>query len=256
MGESDVLKSFKLDGRVAMVTGGASGIGKGIGEALGAAGARVAITDFNEDAANETVKEFTEQGREAMPVVMDVTDSSQVRRGVDELIAAWNGIDILVNSAGIAIKATALDYPEEDWDRIIAVNLKGTFLPMQTVARHMASRKRGKVINIASIGSFVAYPGSMAYLASKGGVAQLTRSFALELADQNVQVNAIAPTLCNTPMTKRVRSDTADYFVERTPMGRMAEPEDMGGAAVYLASDASNMVTGHILAVDGGFLIA
>ena len=253
---SDVLKSFKLDERVAMVTGGASGIGNGIATAFGEVGARVAIADFDGDAAEETARGLTAQGKDAMSVPMDVTDSSQVRRGVEELISAWGGIDILVNSAGIAIKGAALDYREEDWDRIIAVNLKGTFLPMQAVGRHMANRKRGKIINLASIGSFVAYPGSVAYLASKGGVAQLTRSFALELAEQNVQVNAIAPTLCNTPMTKRVRSDTADYFVERTPMGRMAEPEDVAAAAVYLASDASNMVTGHILAVDGGFLIA
>jgi gluconate 5-dehydrogenase len=253
---SGILELFKLDGRVAMVTGGASGIGKGIAAALGEAGARVAIADFDGDAAEETARAFAEQGQESMCLTMDVTDRTQVRRGVGELISAWGGIEILVNSAGIAIKGAALDYSEEDWDRIIAVNLKGTFLPMQSVGRHMAERKRGKIINLASIGSFVAYPGSMAYLASKGGVAQLTRSFALELAAQNVQVNAIAPTLCNTPMTKRVRSDTADYFVDRTPMGRMAEPEDVAAAAVYLASDASNMVTGHILAVDGGFLIA
>lgn len=253
---SDLTTAFRLDNRVAMITGGGSGIGKGIAESMAAVGARVAIADTNIEAAAATVKELGLQGREAIAIDMDVTDSAQVQRGVDELIATWGQIDALVNSAGIAIKNTALDYLEDDWDRIIAVNLKGTFLPMQIVARHMVERGRGKVINLASIGSFVAYPGSMAYLASKGGVAQLTKSFALELADLNVQVNAIAPTLCNTPMTKSVRSDTSDYFIDRTPVGRMAEPEEVGAAAVYLASDASNMVTGHILAVDGGFLIA
>ena len=161
-----------------------------------------------------------------------------------------------MNSAGIAIKGTAIDYLESAWDAVISTNLKGTFLTCQAVGRHMVERRRGKIVNLASIGSLVAYPHSVAYLASKGGVAQLTKAFAVELAPFNVQVNAIAPSLFDTPLVRRVRSDSASlsYFIERTPLGRMGKPEELKGAAIFLASDASSMVTGHILLVDGGFM--
>ena len=247
---------FDLTARVALVTGGGSGIGQGIACGLAAAGSRVVVADIDVESARSTVARIREEGGEASAEQMDVTRRAEVEQVVERVLGDGGAVDILVNSAGIAIKGTALGYAEEDWDRIIDVNLKGTFLPMQVVGRHMASRGSGKIINIASIGSFVAYPGSMAYLASKGGVAQLTKSFALELAHRNVQVNAIAPCLMDTPMTKTVRSDTADYFIDRTPMGRMGKTEELVGAAIYLASDASSLVTGHVLAVDGGFLIA
>lgn len=247
---------FDLTARVALVTGGGSGIGRGIARGLAGAGSRVVVADIDVESARSTVARIEAEGGRASAVQMDVTRSAMVEEVVQGVLRDGGAVDILVNSAGIAIKGTALDYAEEDWDRIIAVNLKGTFLPMQVVGRHMAARGSGKIINIASIGSFVAYPGSMAYLASKGGVAQLTKSFALELAPRNVQVNAIAPCLMDTPMTTKVRSDTADYFIDRTPMGRMGRTEELVGAAIYLASEASSLVTGHILAVDGGFLIA
>ena len=247
---------FELDGRVALVTGGGSGLGQAISCGLAAAGARVAVTDRNLDGAGETLELIQQQGGQARADLMDVKDRPRIERVVADVIREWQAIDILVNSAGLAIKGTVLDYAESDWDEIIAINLKGTFLTMQIVGRHMAARKRGKIINLASIGSFVAYPGSVAYLASKGGVAQLTKSFALELAPVNVQVNAIAPSLFDTPQIRRVRPDSSatDYFVQRTPIGRQGQPEEVVGAAIFLASDASPMVTGHTLAVDGGYL--
>ena len=195
---------------------------------------------------------------DAFAIQVDVTNKSQVEDAVTGVIENWGSIDILVNCAGRAIRGTALDYKEEDWNTIIDVNLKGTFFCCQAAGRHMVSQRSGKIINIASIGGFIAYPGSIAYLASKGGVVQLTRGFAVELAPYNVQVNAIAPSLFDTAMVAGTRSDSESqsYFMTRTPAGRKGRPEEIIGAAIFLAADCSGMVTGHTLAVDGGFLSA
>jgi NAD(P)-dependent dehydrogenase (short-subunit alcohol dehydrogenase family) len=247
---------FNLNDRVALVTGGGSGLGQAIACGLAAAGARLVVTDLSLEGAFETRDKIQEQGGEAYAERMDVTNRSEIEEVAANVQQKWGSIAILVNSAGIAIRGTVLDYAESDWDKIIAVNLKGTFLPSQVAARQMVEERQGKIINLASIGAFIAYPGSMAYLASKGGVAQLTKSFALELAPFNIQVNAIAPCLFDTPLVSRVRADSKQYFIDRTPAGRMGQPEDIVGAAVFLASDTSSMVTGHILSVDGGYLIA
>lgn len=251
-------EQFQLKGRSALVVGGGSGLGEAIAGGLAAAGARVAVADISIESAERVAQNVLQQGGEARSEKLDVTSRAEVERVVSGVVEAWGAVDILVNSAGIAIKETALDYPEAAWDKIIATNLKGTFLTCQAAGRQMAERKRGKIINIASIGAMIAYPGSIAYLASKGGVAQLTKGFAVELAPFNVQVNAIAPSLFNTPMVHKTRSDSGSqsYFVSRTPAGRLGEPPEIIGSAVFLASDASNMVTGHILAVDGGYLSA
>jgi gluconate 5-dehydrogenase len=197
-------------------------------------------------------------GGEAQAQELDVTRKKDVERVVERAIQQFGGIDILVNCAGRAIRATALDYSEQDWDTIIDVNLKGTFLCCQAVAKHMVERRSGKIINLASIGGFIAYAGSIAYLASKGGVVQLTKGFAVELAPFNIQVNAIAPALFETPMMAGSRADSESqrYFMDRTPLGRRGQPEEIVGAAIFLAASSSSMVTGHTLAVDGGFLSA
>jgi NAD(P)-dependent dehydrogenase (short-subunit alcohol dehydrogenase family) len=189
---------------------------------------------------------------------LDVGNKQEVDRAFDEAARSRGGVDVLVNCAGLAIRGTALDYKEEDYDTILRVNLKGTFLCCQAAGRQMAARRSGKIINIASIGGFIAYPGSIAYLASKGGVVQLTRGFAVELAPFNVQVNAIAPSLFETPMMAASRADSESqrYFMDRTPMGRRGRPEELVGAAIFLAANSSSMVTGHTLAVDGGYLSA
>ncbi len=251
-------EQFQLKGRSALVVGGGSGLGEAIAGGLAAAGARVAVADISIESAERVAQNVLQQGGEARSEKLDVTSRAEVERVVSGVVEAWGAVDILVNSAGIAIKETALDYPEAAWDKIIATNLKGTFLTCQAAGRQMAARKRGKIINIASIGAMIAYPGSIAYLASKGGVAQLTKGFAVELAPFNVQVNAIAPSLFNTPMVHKTRSDSGSqsYFVSRTPAGRLGEPPEIVGSAEFLASDASNRVTGHILAVDGGYLSA
>lgn len=249
---------FQLNGKTALVTGGGGGLGRAICRGLASAGARVAVTDSSPERARETARLIADDGSEAIAEALDVTSKTHVDEFVARVVGEWQGLDIIVNCAGRAIRGSAIDYTEADWDTIIDVNLKGTFLCCQAAARHMVERRRGKIINIASIGGFIAYPGSIAYLASKGGVVQLTRGFAVELAPYNVQVNAIAPSLFETAMTQGTRSDSESqrYFMDRTPVGRKGQPEEIIGAAIFLAADCSGMVTGHVLAVDGGFLAA
>ena len=249
---------FQLTGKTALVTGGGSGLGRAICCGLAEAGARIVAADISLANAEQTVSLVKEAGGEGQAEELDVTKKSIVEGVVDRAIHKWGAIDILVNCAGRAIRGTALDYSEQDWNTIIDVNLKGTFLCCQVVGKHMAERRSGKIINIASIGAFIAYAGSIAYLASKGGVVQLTKGFAVELASFNVQVNAIAPSLFDTPMMANSRSDSESqrYFMERTPIGRRGRPEEIVGAAIFLAAGSSSMVTGHTLAVDGGFLSA
>jgi gluconate 5-dehydrogenase len=252
------LDLFQLNGKTAVVTGGGGGLGQAICRGFASAGARVAVADSSFERAEETARLIANDGGEAIAESLDVTNKAQVDELVARIASEGQGLDIIVNCAGRAIRGTAIDYTEADWDAIIDVNLKGTFLCCQAAARHMVERRRGKIINIASIGGFVAYPGSIAYLASKGGVVQLTRGFAVELAPYNVQVNAIAPSLFETGMTQGTRSDPESqrYFMDRTPVGRKGQPEEIVGAAIFLAADCSGMVTGHVLAVDGGFLAA
>jgi NAD(P)-dependent dehydrogenase (short-subunit alcohol dehydrogenase family) len=249
---------FQLSGKRALVTGGGSGLGRAICRGFAEIGAKVAVADISFESADETVAMLGGGQSEVCSEKLDVSKKNEVERVVASVRQRWGEIDILVNCAGVAIRGTAIEYTEENWNKIISVNLTGTFFCCQVAARYMAQQRSGKIINIASIGGFVAYPGSIAYLASKGGVVQLTRGFAVELAPYNVQVNAIAPSLFDTPMVAGTRADSESqrYFMDRTPLGRKGRPEEIVGAAVFLAAECSSMVTGHTLAVDGGFLSA
>jgi NAD(P)-dependent dehydrogenase (short-subunit alcohol dehydrogenase family) len=254
-GGATVARLFNLAGQVAIVTGGGSGIGRAAAEILADAGAVVAVTDIDA-AASESVAAAIDNGATAHQV--DVADGDAVKKEFDAIAARHGRLDVLVSSAGIACRAPSETLAQADWERVMRVNLTGTFLCAQAAAVHMLARGSGSIINIASIMGFVGNPlyGNLAYHTSKGGVVNLTRTLAVEWAPRGVRVNAIAPCFVRTRLTEKLLSDPATErsLTELTPLGRIAEPQDMAGAVLYLASDASAMVTGHILAVDGGWL--
>jgi len=248
---------FSLKGEVAIVTGGGSGLGQAIAWGLADAGAQVAVADISLGAAEQTARQIEEGGGRSIALPVDVTQSAEVQSMAEKVLTDWKKIDTLVNSAGMVVRSPALDYPEEGWDRVLAVNLKGTFLCCQVVGKTMVARGKGSVINIASIGGLIGYPGCIAYLASKGGVIQLTRGLAVEWAKAGVRVNAIAPFVFDTPMVRPVKAKEPEHFqrmVDKAPMGRLGQAEEIIGASIFLASPASDLITGHVLAVDGGFL--
>lgn len=250
--------SFRLDDRVAFVTGAGSGMGQSFAIALAHAGADVAITELpgKESLAEETAGAVRAAGRRAMVLTLDVTKVSMIEAAVGTLIQNWGRIDILVNNAGMNIRKPALEVSESDWDSVLDTDLKGVFFCAQAVGRHMVQRGGGgKIVNMASQVGLVAYYTRAAYCAAKAGVINLTRALALEWAPYGINVNAIAPTFVNTPFVAKLLEDEsirADVL-HRIPLGRVAEPDDVTGAMIYLCSPAASMVTGHTLVVDGGW---
>jgi len=249
---------FGLEGRTAVVTGGGSGLGRSIAIALADAGANVCVWDLDGSHAAGTQALIEESaGRPAHGLVVDVTNEGSVAAGLESTLARWPAVDILVNSAGISHNDAATDISSETWQRVIDINLTGSMLCCQIVGRHMVERKSGSIINMASIMAIVAVSNKVAYNASKGAVAQMTKSLAVEWAEHNVRVNALAPAPFESPMFEYATSANPDLFKFMwtvSPFGRPGRPEEIMGPAVFLASDASSMVTGHVLAVDGGYL--
>lgn len=249
---------FRLDGKVAIVTGGASGMGEAMSHALAQSGATVVIADFDEAAAQATADSVSGRDYALHTAQVDVSDKASVDAVIAKVVEDHGSVDVVVNSAGIAGRFPAEDFPEDVYDRIIAVNLKGSFLVAQAAGRQMIAQGHGgSIINMASIGAFNAYPQASAYLQSKGGVLQLTRSLALEWFEHGIRVNALAPTIYATSMMAKGAKKTTvtqDFIDARQLIDRMGEPHEMAGAAVFLASRAAHMVTGHTLAVDAGYL--
>ena len=245
---------FDLTGRTAVVTGANTGIGQGIAVALAQAGADVALV--GRSSADETAELVRSAGRRAAVIRADLSTIAPVRDVVEQTLAELGGLDILVNNAGIIRRADAVDFSEEDWDSVIDTNLKSVFFLSQAAGRHMIGQGRGKIVNIASMLSFQGGIRVPSYTASKSGVAGLTKLLACEWASKGINVNAIAPGYIATSNTAALQADETRnrQILERIPAARWGDPSDLGGAAVFLASQASDYVNGHILAVDGGWL--
>jgi NAD(P)-dependent dehydrogenase (short-subunit alcohol dehydrogenase family) len=251
------LDLFRLEGRVALITGGGGAIGTAIAAGLAAAGASLLIVDQRGEAAESTASQLRDAGADAVGVPGDVTQEDDVRRCVKEAVSRWGRLDILVNSAGIGARHPAEGYPLDRWRNVLDINLTGTFLFCREAGQVMLDAGRGSIVNIASIAGLVGYNGNPAYLASKGGVVQLTRALAVEWATRGVRVNAIAPGVIATPMVASQIELEPDFYVafrEKHPVSRFGTVDELVGPALFLASDAASFVTGHILAVDGGYV--
>lgn len=254
-----IFQMFRLDGHTAVVTGAGRGLGLSMAAALAEAGAHIAVFDINLADAEEAAAGINAKGGKAIAVRIDVTDSQQVQQGIQMAIDAFAGVDILVNNAGVTSRSPFEDLEEQDWERVLKVNMGGTYLCSRQAARHwIDADKPGSIINIASISGFVGNRGGLNshYCATKGGIVALTRSLAVEWASHNIRVNAIAPGYFATPMTDRLKNINRAFYdelVSRVPLGRFGNPPDLAGAVIYLASDASIYVTGHILVIDGGY---
>jgi NAD(P)-dependent dehydrogenase (short-subunit alcohol dehydrogenase family) len=246
---------FDLSGKVAIVTGAGRGMGYHIALALAKYGADLVICSRTISELGKAKVEIEKFGRRVLIQRMDVCKIPEIHAMVEESVKAFGHIDILVNNAGINITQWAIDVTEEAWDEIIDTNLKGLFFCAQAVGKVMIQQKKGKIINVSSQTGTVAIPQRAAYCSSKGGVNQLTKLLAIEWAQYNINVNAIAPTFIETPFTKPMfeKGGFREYVLGNIPLGRVGKPDDVTGAVIYLASEASNLVTGHILLIDGGW---
>lgn len=249
---------FDLTGKVALVTGAQRGLGYAMARGLGAAGATVVLNGRNGEALDAAARSLADAGIAASTGVFDVTDREAVRAGVGAIEARHGAVAILINNAGIQRRHAFVDFDAADWDAIIATNLTAPFIVSQAVLPGMIARHGGKIIHVASLLSDLARPSVVPYTASKGGVRQLTRGMAVELAPHNIQVNAIAPGYFATEMN-RALIDNAEFnawVCKRTPAGRWGEPAEIAGLAVFLASPAANYITGQMLVIDGGMSVA
>ncbi|CAA9576339.1 MAG: 2-deoxy-D-gluconate 3-dehydrogenase() [uncultured Truepera sp.] len=253
-----VMPSLRLDGRVALVTGGSRGLGLGMALALAHSGADVALAARSEDQLAEAASLVRETGRNVVTVPTDVSEVAAVQAMVEETVKHFGRLDILVNAAGVNFRQPATEFTEANWDALMNVNLKGAFFAAQAAGAVMRGQGSGKIINLGSLSFEIVVPNIALYAISKGGLRQMTRALAVEWAAYNIQVNAIAPGRFWTAMTDAVFSDDALYesAVSVIPQGRPGVPSDLAGATVLLASEASNYITGQTIVVDGGWLVA
>jgi NAD(P)-dependent dehydrogenase (short-subunit alcohol dehydrogenase family) len=250
--------ALRLDGKVAVVTGGARGIGRAVVSALAAAGATVAILDRDAATAETAAKAIAGDGSAISVHAADVTEEAALERAFGTVVQHHGGVDILINSAGIGLRHAAVDHPLADWDKVVAVNLTGVFLCSRIAARSMMSRTGGAIVNLASIMGFSGggiYP-NVSYQATKGAIVNMTRALAVEWAQSGIRVNAVAPTWVRTDLTAALLDQPGilDRIAELTPLRRLATVDEVALAILFLASPAAAMITGHTLPVDGGFL--
>ncbi|MGA2464821.1 MAG: SDR family oxidoreductase [Thermodesulfobacteriota bacterium] len=252
-----ILEMFSLKGKSGIVTGGGSGIGKAIAKGLVQAGAEIVIVGRNRERLEKAATEIEKFGGPVIALQADISKIEEIKKVVDRAVKEFGKIDFLFNNAGIVRRAPSEDFTEKDWDETISTNLKGPFFLAQAVARVMMSQKRkGKIINTSSLSAVQGGKRVPAYAASKGGLSQVTKSMANDWAKYNILVNALGPGWVKTELTEPLQQDRERYaeITNRIPLGRWADPEDLMGAAVFLASDASDYITGQTIFVDGGWL--
>jgi 3-oxoacyl-[acyl-carrier protein] reductase len=243
---------MKLQGKVALVTGGAQGIGRAIALALAREGTAVVLSDINLPKAEETAREVIQMGREALAVGGNVAQAKDAEAMVEQAVQKFGRLDILVNNAGITRDQILLRMKEEDWDAVLAVNLKGTFNCTKAALRYLVKQKSGKIVNIASVVGEMGNAGQSNYAASKAGVIGFTKAIAREYAARNIQVNAVAPGFIDTAMTQAIPAKEREFLIQQIPMQRLGTPEDVAEAVVFLASPSADYITGQVLNVNGG----
>jgi len=244
-----------MDQQVAVITGSARGIGKAIAEKLARQGFKIVICDIVTDQVQSTVKDIAQLGADAIGVKVDVTRANEVENLFQETIKAFDRVDVLVNNAGITRDGLLIRMSESDWDAVIAVNLKGTFNCTKAAARIMMKQRKGKIINISSVVGVMGNVGQANYSASKGGVISLTKSAAKELAPRGVTVNAVAPGYIETEMTKALPDEVKESFLKLIPLKRPGSPDDVAEVVAFLASPASDYITGQVIHIDGGMVM-
>lgn len=253
-----ILDEMSLTGKTAIVTGASRGLGKAMALGLAEAGADVVLVSRGMPELRAAAQEIGRLGRSALPISADVSNLKDVGAMVERVVSEFGRIDILVNNAGTTVRMPSESFTEEAWDKVIDVNLKGAFFCAQAVGKVMINQSSGKIINIASLLSVIGVPTAVAYAASKGGISQLTKTLAVEWAKYNINVNAIGPGYFRTDLTKPLQEDKdrSAQILSRIPMRRWGDPDDLKGVVVFLASEASDYITGQTIYVDGGWLAA
>lgn len=246
---------MKFDGKTALITGSARGIGKAIAQRLASQGARIIVSDVLMDAAEETVKEFKDQGYDAFAIKADVSNADDVKALIKDTVAKYQTLDIMVNNAGVTRDTLMIRMKETDWDLVLDINLKGAFLMTQATAKVMMKQRSGRIVNISSVVGQMGNAGQTNYSASKAGLIGLTKSSARELAARGITVNAIAPGFIESEMTEKLSDEVRTEFMNSTALKRFGKPEDIAAAVAFLVSDDASYITGQILAVNGGLLM-
>ncbi|MDP3041742.1 MAG: 3-oxoacyl-[acyl-carrier-protein] reductase [Candidatus Omnitrophota bacterium] len=247
---------MRLEGKVALITGGARGIGRAIAMTFAREGADIAVADVNLEIAQKTALEIESLGRKALALEMDVTNYDLVEAGINKILDKMGKVDILVNNAGITKDNLLLRMSQADWDAVINVNLKGTFNCIKAVSRPMVKQRSGRIISIASIIGLMGNPGQANYAASKAGIIALTKTVAKELASRNINANAVAPGFIQTEMTAKLSEEIKQKMLEAIPLGKLGTPEDVANVCLFLASQESSYITGQTITIDGGMVMA